>query len=76
MDYTPVALSPPEPFKAFIISACKIMKCRGATAMAARVDWQKPKKLVNIFTNGFDFISISASSSDLNSFSSIGNVSF
>ena len=39
--------------------------------MAGRVDWQKPKKLANIFTTGFDFSSISASSFDLNSFSSV-----
>ena len=41
--------------------------------MAGRVDWQKPKKLANIFTTGFDFSSISASSFDLNSFPSIKN---
>ena len=41
--------------------------------MAGRVDWQKPKKLANVFTTGFDFSSISASSFDLNSFSSVKN---
>ena len=30
--------------------------------MAGRVDWQKPKKLANIFTTGFDFSRHSASS--------------
>ena len=35
--------------------------------MAGRVDWQKPRKLANIFTIGFDFSSNSASSFDLNS---------
>ena len=38
--------------------------------MAGRVDWQKPKKLANIFTTGTDFSRHCASSFDLNSFSS------
>ena len=41
--------------------------------MAGGVDWQKPNKLANIFTIGFDYSSISASSFDLNSFCSIEN---
>ena len=41
--------------------------------MAERVNRQKPNKLANIFTTGFDFSSISASSFDLNSFSSVKN---
>ena len=43
--------------------------------MAGRVDWQKPKKLANIFTTGFDFSRHSASGFDLNSFSSVKTLS-